>query len=251
MSFELKITVPSDSSVMSNGWSRNSIFRIIDAGGVIEADGLMEVYRNLEKKLKVDFASRVLLSSKLSRSQLEELLQNHKRSKNIRNIAMVKQPELTNAEANEFMEDFTKQCCRSFLKDHLNCSSLSWGATGRKLGNVMLLFDLEEGFPTLPRWVREESKRRHNSSRSIELFPEDVLYGLSCEIAKAFDREVFNRASNYTTSGNTWWVSTYLAAICSGQKTSPLAPLMSSANESLAASAAKAFLYLTDKERGF
>ena len=248
MAIEMKITIPSNSSVMSDGWSRNSIFRIINAGGIIEAEGLMNAYRNLDQKVKSDFASRILVSNNLNRSQLEELFENHKRSKNIRNIAMVKQHALTNEEANNFMEDFTKQVRRSFQRDFSNGRSLSWGATGRKLGGVMTFFNLSEEIPFLPGWLKEESGRGVEA-RSIDLFSEDLLYSLSCEIAKAFEKELLSTRSNFATSGTNWWISAYLGAICSGRRSSPLAPLMSSSNKSLADAAVRSFLYIVEKEK--
>ena len=106
MSIEIKIKVSDLTKLQNCGWSRNAIFRIIENGGEIESSSLMAIYESLKGNAKYDFATKLITATSLERTELEKLLENHKRSNYIRMAASVKQPALTNEETNNFFERF-------------------------------------------------------------------------------------------------------------------------------------------------
>ena len=244
MSIDIKIQIPDASCLQSKGHTRNAIFRIAEAGCVVDNAVFMEIYRKLEGKPKYDFATRIIGATNLERPYLEELFTNHKRSEFIRARAMTTQPSLTDVEANDLFREFAKK--RGIKIKNLAKKSkhaLVWGGEVKFIGSIFSWLQNSSGGPFVQRYSID-SLAKGVTPRSIDLFEEEVLYELSTNIVAALD--IFE-ADGYGMSYMPWWVGSYIGAISCGTRTLPIVPLMQCNNNSIATKATEAFLYLTDK----
>lgn len=241
MSIEIKITVPDLEILQESGWTRNAIFRIVQSGGEVENGSLMAIYRALEGRTKYDFATRLITATTLERAELEELLENHKRSNYIRMAALVKQPALTNEETNDFFEryadNFINKC-----NAVQGTSSFLWGSPGRNLGQFSSLFEIPKDINFINSWILNSSNEGGNKPRSIDTLSAEKLYEISMAVTKGFD--AYQRINGRTSLS--WWAQCYIGAICSGTRTSPLVPLMHCDHKAVSDRATKAYLYMLD-----
>jgi len=239
--FEIKIKVSDPAKLQNCGWSRNAIFRIIEGGGEVEGSGLMAIYQSLEGNAKYDFATRLITAASLERAELEKLLKNHKRSNYIRMAAAVKQHALSSEEANDFFErfagNFIKKC--NAVQE---ASKFSWGSPGRNLGQFSSLFEIPKDINFINSWISNSSNKGASPPRSIDSFSAEKLYEISMAVARGFDTHQRNNMRVYLP----WWTQSYIGAICSGTRTSPLAPLMYCDCKAVSDKATKAYLYILD-----
>lgn len=241
MSIEIKIKVPDLTNLQNCGWSRNAIFRVIESGGEVESSSLMSIYQSLEGKAKYDFATRLITATTLERAELEKLFENHKRSNYIRMAALVKQPALTNEEANNFFEryadNFINKC-----NAVQGTSSFLWGSPGRNLGQFSSLFEIPGDIDFINSWILNSNNKGGNKPRSIDTLSAEKLYEISMAVTKGFD--TYQRINGRTSLS--WWTQCYIGAICSGTRTSPLVPLMHCDYKAVSDKATKAYLYMLD-----
>lgn len=218
MSIEIKITLPSVKKLNDCGYARNSIFKIVQEGGHVESSAIMQVYRSLDKRKRLDFIKRALYCTVFTKGELDEILANHKRSQWIQEFATITQPSSSKVESSKRLEKLAEKALLGlttfaeeiFEKQEYN--SPLWTLHRTPHGKHLATFN--NCFQTT-----------FCSNGLIDEIDEDLLYNISCKIVNVF--ELYRgRYSGY--SYVSWWMNEYLEAVASGTRTSALVPFISS-----------------------
>ena len=79
MSMKIKVTIPSVELVQADSAVRRSLFKILECGGTISENDMMEVWRNLGGTVRCEWAVGMAQAVQLRPAHIQELQEQHKR----------------------------------------------------------------------------------------------------------------------------------------------------------------------------
>ena len=209
MSIEIKITLPNVDRLNRDGWARNSIFKILEGGGQVKSSAIMSIYRSLDKRKRLDFIKKALYCCSFTKKELDEILTNHKRSRWVQTVAVIKQPALQKKNADKELEKLVTNL-RSDIKLVKENSMPPWNLFYGKRSTNMRMLCYSLGSPLA------------KSKRNIDNFDERLLYDLFTDMASLLKNEKYNYLAQRSIN-----------LVETGTRTSLLIPFVSSENEKL------------------
>ena len=221
MSIDIKITIPSVEALQNNGWARNSIFRIVESGGTIGNDSLMDMWRRFEGPVRCKWATQAMGVSQFNQTQLQEMLDFHKRSSNLREGAFLYQECLSAEMVNNLFTEWTEVLQKKLAKQKFSGWAL-YGAGSNSLYNFSQSL-MERG--------------------NVDDLDEDLLHGVSLQISDLFE-QCAERQSKYLPR----FLPAYISALRTGTRISPILPLFASTSPKVSNAAESTFIKLTEND---
>ena len=223
MSININITIPSAKVLQDSGWARNALFRVVESGGTIDNNDLMDIWRLLEGNARCKWATAATKVSQFDHAPLQEMLVFHKRSSRLCENAFMRQHCLPENTVNNLFVTWAEGVQKKLLRQRSQRYPL-YGA-----GTTAL--------------YRFTSAISYEKSRNIDELDEDTLYTLSQQIADLVAAFELSRPSARSSHH---FVSTYLDALATGTRESLVLPLLASTNSYLSAKAESAYITIGD-----
>ena len=221
MSIDIKITIPSVEALQNNGWARNSVFRIVESGGTIGNDSLVDMWRRFKGPVRCKWATQAMGVSQFNQAQIQEMLDFHKRSSNLREGALLYQECLSAEMVNNLFTEWTEVLQKKLAKQKFSGWML-YGSGSNSLYNFSQAL-VERGI--------------------VDDLDEDLLHSVSLQISDLFE-QCPERQSKYLPR----FLPAYISALRTGTRTSPILPLFASTNPVVSNAAESTFIKLTEND---
>lgn len=219
MSMKIKVTIPSIEFVQADSAIRRSLFKILEAGGTIPENDMMEIWRGLSGKVRCEWAVKMAGTIQLQPTHIQELQEHHKRSTKLQTYLFTSQESLSDEEINRMFTTWTEVVKRAFNKQMSSGYPLYGSGSGKIRRFVTSL--LGSGF------------------HYIDRLDEQTLYDISSFVSS-------HVAAADTKLGNPykyvpWFISQYIEMLSRGTRNSVLVPLLASPNQKISKLAESAY----------
>jgi hypothetical protein len=220
MSMKIKVTIPSVEFVQADSSIRRSLFKILEAGGTIPENDMMEVWRGLSGPVRCEWAVKMAGTIQLQPTHIQELQEHHKRSTKLQVYLFTSQKSLSDEETNRMFATWTEVVKRAFNKQ----LSTRWPIYGSGSGKLRRFSDSLLG----------------SGCHYIDRLDEQTLYDLSSfassYVAAAADTKLGNPYAYVP-----WFISQYIEMLSRGTRNSVLVPLLASPNQKISKLAESAY----------
>ena len=219
MSMKIKVTVPSVELIQADSAVRRSLFKILECGGTISENDMMEVWRNLGGTVRCEWAVRMAQTVQLRPAHIQELQEQHKRSTKLRSYLLTSQKSLSDEEVNSMFTEWSKVVEKAF---------------DRQLGTRWPMYG--PGSTKLRRFTLSLLK---NNRHYIDRLDEQTLYNLSASVASHVS--LIDKELGRVSRSAPWWTREYIKMLGRGTRNSVLVPLLASTNEDISKWAGDAY----------
>lgn len=219
MSMKIKVTIPSVEFVQADSAIRRSLFKILEAGGTILENDMMEVWRGLSGPVRCEWAVKMAGTIQLQPTHIQELQEHHKRSTKLQTYLFTSQESLSDEEINRMFTTWTEVVKRAFNKQMSSDYPLYGSGTGK-----------------LSRFV---ASLLGSGCHYIDRLDEQALYDISSLVSShvaAADTK-FGNPYKYVP----WFISHYIEMLSRGTRNSVLVPLLASPNQKISKLAESAY----------
>jgi hypothetical protein len=217
---KIKVTIPSVEFVQADSSIRRSLFKILEAGGTIPENDMMEVWRGLSGPVRCEWAVKMAGTIQLQPTHIQELQEHHKRSTKLQVYLFTSQKSLSDEETNRMFATWTEVVKRAFNKQ----LSTRWPIYGSGSGKLRRFSDSLLG----------------SGCHYIDRLDEQTLYDLSSfassYVAAAADTKLGNPYAYVP-----WFISQYIEMLSRGTRNSVLVPLLASPNQKISKLAESAY----------
>ena len=219
MSMKIKVTIPSVEFVQADSAIRRSLFKILEAGGTIPENDMMEVWRGLSGPVRCEWAVKMAGTIQLQPTHIQELQEHHKRSTKLQTYLFTSQESLSDEETNRMFATWTEVVKRAFNKQMSSGYPLYGSGTGK-----------------LSRFV---ASLLGSGCHYIDRLDEQTLYDISSFVSS--HTAAAEIKSGYSYKYLPWFISQYIEMLSRGTRNSVLVPLLASPNQKISKLAESAY----------
>jgi hypothetical protein len=220
MSMKIKVTIPSVEFVQADSSIRRSLFKILEAGGTIPENDMMEVWRGLSGPVRCEWAVKMAGTIQLQPTHIQELQEHHKRSTKLQVYLFTSQKSLSDEETNRMFATWTEVVKRAFNKQ----LSTRWPIYGSGSGKLRRFSDSLLG----------------SGCHYIDRLDEQTLYDLS-SFASSYVAAAADTKLGHSYKYVPWFISQYIEMLSRGTRNSVLVPLLASPNQKISKLAESAY----------
>ena len=219
MSMKIKVTIPSVEFVQADSSIRRSLFKILEAGGTIPENDMMEVWRGLSGPVRCEWAVKMAGTIQLQPTHIQDLQEHHKRSTKLQVYLFTSQKSLSDEETNRMFATWTEVVKRAFNKQ-LSTRWPLYGSGSGKLG-------------------RFATSLLGSGCHYIDRLDEQTLYDLNSFVSSYVAAADTKLGNPYTYVP--WFISQYIEMLSRGTRNSVLVPLLASPNQKISKLAESAY----------
>lgn len=217
MSMKIKVTIPSVEFVQADSAIRRSLFKILEAGGTILENDMMEVWRGLSGPVRCEWAVKMAGTIQLQPTHIQELQEHHKRSTKLQTYLFTSQESLSDEETNRMFTTWTEVVKRAFNKQMSSDYPLYGSGTGK-----------------LSRFV---ASLLGSGCHYIDRLDEQALYDISSLVSSHVTAGIFGSPYKHVP----WYIQRYVEMLSRGTRNSVLVPLLASPNQKISKLAESAY----------
>ena len=219
MSMKIKVTIPSVEFVQADSAIRRSLFKILEAGGTIPENDMMEVWRGLSGKVRCEWAVKMAGTIQLQPTHIQELQEHHKRSTKLQTYLFTSQESLSDEEINRMFATWTEVVKRAFNKQMSSDYPLYGSGSGKLRRFVASLLG--------------------SGCHYIDRLDEQTLYDISSFVSSHVAAADTKLGHSYKYVP--WFISQYIEMLSRGTRNSVLVPLLASPNQKISKLAESAY----------
>ncbi len=119
MSMKIKVTIPSIEFVQADSAVRRSLFKILEAGGSIPENDMMEVWRGLRGPVRCEWAVKMAGTIQLRPTHIQELQEYHKRSTKLQTYLFADSLEREDPYYTDRLDEQSLYDLSSFVSSHV------------------------------------------------------------------------------------------------------------------------------------
>jgi len=219
MSMKIKVTIPSVEFVQADSAITRSLFKILEAGGTIPENDMMEVWRGLSGKVRCEWAVKMAGTIQLQPTHIQELQEHHKRSTKLQTYLFTSQESLSDEEINRMFATWTEVVKRAFNKQMSSDYPLYGSGSGKLRRFVASLLG--------------------SGCHYIDRLDEQTLYDISSFVSSHVAAADTKLGHSYKYVP--WFISQYIEMLSRGTRNSVLVPLLASPNQKISKLAESAY----------
>jgi len=219
MSMKIKVTIPSIEFVQADSAIRRSLYKILEAGGTIPENDMMEIWRGLSGKVRCEWAVKMAGTIQLQPTHIQELQEHHKRSTKLQTYLFTSQESLSDEEINRMFATWTEVVKRAFNKQMSSDYPLYGSGSGKLRRFVASLLG--------------------SGCHYIDRLDEQTLYDISSFVSSHVAAADTKLGHSYKYVP--WFISQYIEMLSRGTRNSVLVPLLASPNQKISKLAESAY----------
>lgn len=219
MSMKIKVTIPSVEFVQADSAIRRSLYKILEAGGTIPENDMMEIWRGLSGKVRCEWAVKMAGTIQLQPTHIQELQEHHKRSTKLQTYLFTSQESLSDEEINRMFATWTEVVKRAFNKQMSSDYPLYGSGSGKLRRFVASLLG--------------------SGCHYIDRLDEQTLYDISSFVSSHVAAADTKLGHSYKYVP--WFISQYIEMLSRGTRNSVLVPLLASPNQKISKLAESAY----------
>ena len=219
MSMKIKVTIPSVEFVQADSAIRRSLFKILEAGGTIPENDMMEVWRGLSGPVRCEWAVKMAGTIQLQPTHIQELQEHHKRSTKLQTYLFTSQESLSDEETNRMFAAWTEVVKIAFNKQMSSGYPLYGSGSGKLRRFVVSLLG--------------------GGCHYIDRLDEQTLYDISSFVSSHVTAADTKLGHSYKYVP--WFISQYIEMLSRGTRNSVLVPLLASPNQKISKLAESAY----------